>query len=62
MAHELQLIKHSSGILIPATPETSDLLQSKIKLGSVLVAEFRQVRKKTYNVEDNGRITTAMNY
>lgn len=45
MAHELQLIKHSSGILIPATPETSDLLQSKIKLGSVLVAEFRQVRK-----------------
>ncbi|EDT1595725.1 DUF1367 family protein, partial [Salmonella enterica subsp. enterica serovar Typhimurium] len=24
MAHELQLIKQSSGILIPATPETSD--------------------------------------
>ncbi|EDN4883332.1 DUF1367 family protein, partial [Salmonella enterica subsp. enterica] len=23
MAHELQLIKQSSGILIPATPETS---------------------------------------
>lgn len=44
MAHELQLIKQSSGILIPATPETSDILQSKIKLGAVLVAEFRQVR------------------
>ncbi|EBX7362534.1 hypothetical protein DS604_24565, partial [Salmonella enterica subsp. enterica serovar Typhimurium] len=42
MAHELQLIKQSSGILIPATPETSDILQSKIKLGAVLVAEFRQ--------------------
>ncbi|EDX4857121.1 DUF1367 family protein, partial [Salmonella enterica] len=28
MAHELQLIKQSSGILIPATPETSDILQS----------------------------------
>ena len=41
MAHELQLIKHSSGILIPATPETSDLLQSKIKLGAVLVADFK---------------------
>ncbi|EDU5761040.1 DUF1367 family protein, partial [Salmonella enterica subsp. enterica serovar 4,[5],12:i:-] len=27
MAHELQLIKQSSGILIPATPETSDILQ-----------------------------------
>ncbi|EHC91090.1 hypothetical protein LTSESEN_1614 [Salmonella enterica subsp. enterica serovar Senftenberg str. A4-543] len=31
---QLQLIKQSSGILIPATPETSDLLQSKIKLGA----------------------------
>lgn len=49
MAHELQLIKHSSGILIPATPETSDLLQSKIKLGSVLVAEFRQVRNPAFH-------------
>ncbi|EDQ0219554.1 DUF1367 family protein, partial [Salmonella enterica subsp. enterica serovar Gaminara] len=26
MAHELQLIKQSSGILIPATQETSDIL------------------------------------
>ncbi|EDT2159206.1 TPA: DUF1367 family protein, partial [Salmonella enterica] len=26
MAHELQLIKQSSGILIPATPETSEIL------------------------------------
>ncbi|EDQ9945497.1 DUF1367 family protein, partial [Salmonella enterica] len=34
MAHELQLIKQSSGILIPATQETSDILQSKIKLGA----------------------------
>lgn len=42
---QLQLIKQSSGILIPATPETSDLLQSKIKLGAVLVADFKQVRK-----------------
>ena len=49
MAHELQLIKQSSGILIPATPETSDILQSKIKLGSVLVAEFRQVRNPAFH-------------
>jgi hypothetical protein len=32
----LHLIKQSQGILIPATPETSDFLQSKCKLGSVL--------------------------
>ena len=49
MAHELHLIKHQSGILIPATPETSDILQSKIKLGSVLVAEFRQVRNPAFH-------------
>lgn len=49
MAHELQLIKQSSGILIPATPETSDILQSKIKLGAVLAAEFRQVRNPAFH-------------
>ncbi|ECE0890501.1 DUF1367 family protein, partial [Salmonella enterica subsp. diarizonae] len=49
MAHELQLIKQSSGILIPATPETSDILQSKIKPGTVLVAEFRQVRNPAFH-------------
>lgn len=49
MAHELQLIKQSSGILIPATPETSDILQSKFKLGAVLVAEFRQVRNPAFH-------------
>ena len=46
---QLQLIKQSSGILIPATPETSELLQSKIKLGAVLVAEFKQVRNAAFH-------------
>ncbi|WP_392440037.1 DUF1367 family protein [Edwardsiella piscicida] len=49
MAHELQLIKHHSGILIPATPETSEILQSKIKLGDVLVAEFKRVRNPAFH-------------
>lgn len=49
MAHVLQLIKQSPGILIPATPETSDILQSKIKLGFLLVAEFRQVRNPAFH-------------
>ncbi|EFB9392247.1 DUF1367 family protein [Escherichia coli] len=49
MAHELQLIKHSSDILISATPETREILQSKIKLGAVLVAEFRQVRNPAFH-------------
>ncbi|HFN6476410.1 TPA: DUF1367 family protein [Citrobacter freundii] len=49
MALELQLIKHHSGILIPATPETSDILQSKTRLGDVLVAEFRRVRNPAFH-------------
>lgn len=49
MAHELQLIKHHTGILIPATPETSEILQSKIKLGDILVAEFKRVRNPAFH-------------
>ncbi len=48
MAH-LQLIKQSSGILIPATPETSDFLHSRCKLGAVLEAEFRQLRNPAFH-------------
>ncbi|MFI3035242.1 DUF1367 family protein [Atlantibacter hermannii] len=48
MAH-LQLIKQSSGILIPATPETSDFLHSQYKLGAVLVADFKQVRNPAFH-------------
>ncbi len=46
---QLQLIKHSSNILISATPETSDFLQSKCKLGAVLVADFKQVRNPAFH-------------
>lgn len=46
---QLQLIKQSSGILISATPETSEILQSKIKLGDVLVAEFKRVRNPAFH-------------
>jgi len=48
MAH-LQLIKHTSNILIPATPETSDFLHSKCKLGAVLEADFRQLRNPAFH-------------
>lgn len=46
---QLQLIKQSPGILIPATPETSEFLQSKCKLGAVLVADFKQVRNPAFH-------------
>ncbi len=49
MAQQLQLIKQSSGILIPATPETSDFLHSKCKLGAVLEADFRQLRNPAFH-------------
>ena len=46
---QLQLIKHTSNILIPATAETSDYLHSKCKLGAVLVADFKQVRNPAFH-------------
>lgn len=49
MAQELQLIKQSNEILIPATPESSDFLQSNCKLGAVLVAEFTKVRNPAFH-------------
>ncbi|WP_392945054.1 DUF1367 family protein [Serratia ureilytica] len=46
---QLQLIKQSSGILIPATPETSEFLQNNCKLGAVLVADFKKVRNPAFH-------------
>ncbi len=46
---QLHLIKQSQGILIPATPETSDFLQSKCKLGSVLEADYKLVRNPAFH-------------
>lgn len=46
---QLHLIKQSQGILIPATQETSDFLQSKCKLGAVLEAEYKLVRNPAFH-------------
>lgn len=46
---QLHLIKQSQGILIPATPEASDFLQSKCKLGAVLEADFKLVRNPAFH-------------
>ncbi|QHM71304.1 DUF1367 family protein [Mixta intestinalis] len=61
MAH-LQLIKHTSGILIPATPETSDILQSKIRVGAVLSGEFRQVRNPAFHRRFFALLNLAFDY
>nr|WP_262853874.1 DUF1367 family protein [Klebsiella aerogenes] len=45
---QLHLIKQAQGILIPATPETSDFLQSKCKLGAFLEAEYKLVRNPAF--------------
>ncbi|MCM8724450.1 DUF1367 family protein [Enterobacter hormaechei] len=36
-------------MLIPATPETRDILQSKTRLGDILVAEFRRLRNPAFH-------------
>ncbi|ELY5938877.1 DUF1367 family protein [Cronobacter malonaticus] len=61
MAH-LELIKHTSGILIPATPETSDFLQSKIRVGAVLSADFRQVRNPAFHRKFFALLTLGFEY
>ncbi|SFT60819.1 Protein of unknown function [Kosakonia arachidis] len=45
---QLQLINHS-GIVIPETPETSDFLHSKCKLGGVMSANIKRVRKPAFH-------------
>ncbi len=46
---QLHLIKQSQGILIPATQETSEFLQSKCRLGAVLEAEYKLVRNPAFH-------------
>lgn len=46
---QLQLIKHVSGILLPATPQTTEILSSKVRMGAVLEADFRQVRNPLFH-------------
>lgn len=46
---QLQLVKHTSGYLIPATPATSDFLVSKCRPGTVLDAEVKQPRNPVFH-------------
>ncbi|WP_313759000.1 DUF1367 family protein [Atlantibacter hermannii] len=46
---QLHLIKQSSGVLIPASVETSDFLHFKCKLGAVLIADFKKVRNPAFH-------------
>jgi hypothetical protein len=49
MAQELHLVQHQAGFLFPATSESREFLQSKCKLGAVLVADFKQVRNPAFH-------------
>ena len=46
---QLHLIKQSQGILIPATQETSEFLQSKCRLGAVLEADYKLVHNPAFH-------------
>ncbi|ECA7488429.1 DUF1367 family protein, partial [Salmonella enterica subsp. enterica serovar Enteritidis] len=48
MAH-LQLVKQtSSGLLLPATPESEDFLRS-VKIGAWIHADFKRVRNYAFH-------------
>ncbi|QOV70420.1 DUF1367 family protein [Citrobacter sp. BDA59-3] len=46
---QYSFIKSTSGVLIPATPDTQAFINSKVKAGAVLYADFRQARNPAFH-------------
>ena len=46
---QLQLVKHISGILLPATPQCTEYINTRLRAGAVLEAEFRKVRNPAFH-------------
>lgn len=45
----LHFTKHPAGLLLPATPETTEFIQTRIKAGDLLSSEFRRVRNPAFH-------------
>lgn len=46
---QYSFIKSTGGVLIPATPDTRAFINSKVKPGAVLYADFRQARNPAFH-------------
>jgi len=57
----LQFTKHSN-MLVPADPATTEFLQTKIRAGAFLTAEFRQVRNPAFHRRFFALLNLAFDY
>lgn len=46
---QYSFIKSAGGVLIPATPDAQSFINSKVKLGAVLYADFKQARNPAFH-------------
>lgn len=46
---QYSFIKSAGGVLIPATPDAQAFINSKVKLGAVLYADFKQARNPAFH-------------
>lgn len=46
---QYSFIKSAGGVLIPATPDARAFINSKVKLGAVLYADFKQARNPAFH-------------
>lgn len=46
---QYSFIKSAGGLLVPATPDARNFLQSKVKFGAVLYADFKQSRNPAFH-------------
>ncbi|MHB9326757.1 DUF1367 family protein [Phytobacter ursingii] len=46
---QYSFIKSAGGILIPATPDAQAFINSKVKLGAILYADFKQARNPAFH-------------
>lgn len=46
---QYSFVKSAGGVLIPATPDAQAFINSKVKLGAVLYADFKQARNPAFH-------------
>ncbi|AUU90245.1 hypothetical protein C2U55_14740 [Enterobacteriaceae bacterium ENNIH3] len=46
---QYSFIKSAGGVLIPATPDAQAFINSKVKLGAILYADFKQARNPAFH-------------
>lgn len=46
---QYSFVKSAGGLLVPATPDAREFLQTKVKFGAVLYADFKQARNPAFH-------------